>query len=105
MKIQNVLVVGKNEAIVKLLTKLVNKYPELFAQGTCQLEEILPICQSSPVDILLFSSGLSMAQEKEILQLVKQFYPSVKTVEHFGGGSGLLTAELNQVLDRELGGL
>ncbi|CAM3870942.1 hypothetical protein [Aquirufa aurantiipilula] len=105
MKIQNVLVVGKNEAIVELLIKLVNKYPELFALGTCKLEDISSICQISPVDILLISSGLSLNQENEVKQLVKQFHPNLKTVEHFGGGSGLLKTELNQVLDRELGGI
>ncbi|CAM4203337.1 hypothetical protein AQBE111736_05895 [Aquirufa beregesia] len=102
MKIFNVLVVGKNEAIVALLIKLVNKYPELSAQGTCQLEEIPSICLKSPLDILLFSSGLSLDQEKEISQIVAQIHPSVKIVEHFGGGSGLLRTELNQVLGIEL---
>lgn len=104
MKIQNVLVVGKNEAIVDLLIKLVNKYPELFALGTCKLEEISSICQISPVDILLISSGLSAEQEEEITKIVCQIHPSVKMVEHFGGGSGLLRTELNQVLPLELTG-
>ncbi|MHA8101117.1 hypothetical protein PQG46_04710 [Aquirufa nivalisilvae] len=98
MKIHNVLVVGKNEAIVALLIKLVNKYPELFALGTCELEEIPTICQISPVDVLLFSSGLCLAEEKDISQKVAQFHSNVKTVEHFGGGSGLLRTELNQAL-------
>jgi len=98
MKIHNVLVVGKNEAIVALLIKLVNKYPELFALGTCELEKIPSICQVSPVDILLFSSGLCSAEEKAVSQKVAQFHSNVKTIEHFGGGSGLLRTELNQAL-------
>ncbi|CAM3460587.1 hypothetical protein [Aquirufa ecclesiirivi] len=102
MKIHHILVVGKNEAIVALLIKLVNKYPELFALGTCELEEVPSICQKSPIDIVLFSSGLSLQQEKEMVQIVSQIHPNVKTIEHFGGGSGLLRTELNQVLGLEL---
>lgn len=98
MKKCNVLVVGKNEAIVELLTKLVNKYPELSAQGISQLDQIPHFCQKNPVDLLLFSSGLCSAEEKEISDKVSQFHSSVKTLEHFGGGSGLLRTELNQAL-------
>lgn len=95
--------VGKNEAIVELLTRLVNKYPELMAQGTCLLEEIPSLCHSNTFDVLLLSSGLSLDQENQISNTMTQLNPKLKTIEHFGGGSGLLLSELNQALGIPLG--
>ncbi len=99
MKKVNVLVVGKNEAIVELLIRLVNKYPELSAQGTCNLEEIESLClSSSTIELIILSSGLSTTQEMDIKNIVSKIHPKVKCLEHFGGGSGLLRTEIIQAL-------
>ncbi|MEO1053628.1 MAG: hypothetical protein AAFX87_23535 [Bacteroidota bacterium] len=50
-------------------------------------------------DILLIGAGFDEQQEKTIRQKAIEIQPDLKILNHFGGGSGLLRAELKQLND------
>ena len=88
---KNVVILGGNKDIVELLVRLIANYPEFTANGFLEAQEVL--APGIPMDILLLSSGVSPADEALVRDAV-----SVPVIQHFGGGSGLLRAELQPYL-------
>lgn len=88
---KHVVIFGGNKDIVDLLVRLIANYPEFTASGFQDAQEVL--APGIPMDVLLLSSGVSPADEALVRDAV-----SVPIIQHFGGGSGLLRAELQPCL-------
>ncbi|MFD3394398.1 hypothetical protein U0R10_07190 [Aquirufa sp. OSTEICH-129V] len=73
---------------MELLVRLIGNYPEFTASGFQDAQEVL--APGIPMDVLLLSSGVSPADEELVRDAI-----SVPIIQHFGGGSGLLRAELH----------
>lgn len=84
---KHVVIFGGNKDIVELLVRLIGNYPEFTASGFQNAQEVL--APGIPMDVLLLSSGVSPADEALVRDVI-----SVPIIQHFGGGSGLLRAEL-----------
>ncbi len=84
---KHVVIFGGNKDIVELLVRLIGNYPEFTASGFQDAQEVL--APGIPMDVLLLSSGVSPADEALLRDTI-----SVPIIQHFGGGSGLLRAEL-----------
>lgn len=85
---KHVVIFGGNKDIVELLVRLIGNYPEFTASGFQDAQEIL--APGIPMDVLLLSSCVSPADEALVRNAI-----SVPIIQHFGGGSGLLRAELH----------
>lgn len=85
---KHVVIFGGNKDIVDLLVRLIGNYPEFTASGFQDAQEIL--APGIPMDVLLLSSCVSPADEALVRNAI-----SVPIIQHFGGGSGLLRAELH----------
>ncbi len=88
---KHVVIFGGNKDIVGLLVRLIGNYPEFTASGFQDAQEVLAL--GVPMDVLLLSSGVSPEDEALVRRRV-----SVPIIQHFGGGSGLLRAELQPYL-------
>lgn len=88
---KHVVIFGGNKDIVELLVRLIANYPEFSASGFQDPQEVL--APGIPMDVLLLSSGVSPADEALVRATVQ-----VPIIQHFGGGSGLLRAELQPFL-------
>jgi DNA-binding response OmpR family regulator len=87
-----ILVVGKHPEIMKTIMRLLN------GKGwNCALafspDEAIKHGRSIPFNIVLLGAGLS---EDEAEQVRQHF--TVPVVQHYGGGSGVLYAEIYQAL-------
>ena len=87
---KTVAVIGGNADIVALLVRLINQYDAFEAVSYEQTKDLL----NSTFDLVLLSSGISEADEAVIRAQVSQ-----PVIQHFGGGSGLLRAELMPYID------
>ncbi len=85
-----VAIIGANSDIVALLVRLINQYDTFEAVSYEQTEDLF----NSKFDLVLLSSGISEADEDLIRAQVSQ-----PIIQHFGGGSGLLRAELMPYID------
>jgi Asp/Glu/hydantoin racemase len=90
MKEIKILIAGKHPDIMKVILRLINNKPNWNAIGAFTVEEAL---SHTEIDVVLLGAGLS----KEESEQVKQHF-SVPVVQHYGGGSGLLFAEIYQVI-------
>ncbi len=84
---KTVAVLGGNADIVALLVRLINQYESTQAFGFLSAAEFFAATHAS--DLVLLSSSVSEADEKSIRDKV-----TIPIVQHFGGGSGLLRAEI-----------
>ncbi len=84
---KTIAVIGGNADIVALLVRLINNYESAQAIGFSRASEFFASNES--FDLVLLSSSVAESDETLIRAQVK-----APVIQHFGGGSGLLRAEL-----------
>ncbi|WP_456311916.1 hypothetical protein [Pseudomonas shirazensis] len=94
MKTLEFLLLGKNEAILAILLRLVNADENWNAVAFDNENEAQEYFQNHKIDIVLLSSGIEDHIEKEFTSFCIKNQPDVEVIEHFGGGSGLLKSEI-----------
>jgi len=95
MKEINILAVGTNTEILPVILRLLNNKPNWQATGASTLTEVLTIAAEKQFDVILIGGGID---EQDTL-VIKNAFPQIPVVLHFGGGSGLLYAEIYQALN------
>ncbi|WP_289660920.1 hypothetical protein [Flavobacterium panacagri] len=94
MKTLEFLLLGKNEAILAILLRLVNAYEDWNAVAFSNETEAQDYFQNHKIDVVLLSSGIEDHVEKNFTTFCLKQQPDVEVIEHFGGGSGLLKSEI-----------
>ncbi|MBE8726135.1 hypothetical protein [Flavobacterium hungaricum] len=94
MKTFEFLILGKNQAILEILTRLVNAYEEWNAVPFSDENTAQEYFLNNKIDIVLLSSGIEDEVEKQFTSFCLKAQPDVEVIEHFGGGSGLLRSEI-----------
>lgn len=90
-----ILAVGSNEKIMHTILRLINQNPLWEGDIALSPEAATVKLQSAKYDLILLGSG---SDESEIRLILEYFKLSIPLVLHYGGGSGLLLAEINQAL-------
>ena len=94
MKTLKFLLLGKNEAILAILLRLVNADENWNAVAFHHEKEAQEYFLNHKIDIVLLSSGIEDQIEKSFTSFCLEKQPEVEVIEHFGGGSGLLRSEI-----------
>ena len=94
MKKLEFLLLGKNEAILTILLRLVNADDNWNGVAFNNEKEAQDCFQNNKIDIVLLSSAIEDHIEKEFTSFCLKHQPDVEVIEHFGGGSGLLKSEI-----------
>jgi len=94
MKILEFLILGKNEAILPILLRLVNATENWNGISFDDEKKAQEYFLNNKIDIVLLSSGIEDHIEKEFTSFCVKHQPEVEVIEHFGGGSGLLKSEI-----------
>lgn len=100
MEKTQILVVGRHPEILATVVRLVNNNPDWNATGCLSDEEAIAAFGAQDFKVVLIGGGVDEISE---LKLNEYFYtekPEIKIVQHFGGGSGLLSAEIFEALGR-----
>jgi hypothetical protein len=93
MKEFEILVIGKQPRIMETVARLINSKSRLNGSIAYTAEEAIAQSQSTRFHLVLIGAGLNEAES----QRVRSFF-TVPVVQHYGGGSGLLFAEISQAL-------
>jgi len=94
MKTLQFLLLGKNEAILAILLRLVNADENWNGVAFDDEREAQEYFLNNKIDIVLLSSAIEDHIEKEFTSFCLKNQPDVEVIEHFGGGSGLLKSEI-----------
>jgi hypothetical protein len=95
------LILGKNEAILAILIRLVNANENWEAVGFNHETLAQDFFLKNKVDFVLLSSGIEDHIEKEFTVFCLENQPEVEVIAHYGGGSGLLQSEIFHRLDQK----
>ncbi|WP_113637328.1 hypothetical protein [Nubsella zeaxanthinifaciens] len=97
----HILIVCANQPIAQTIARLIEKIDNWKAAIALSLLEAQQQCEIEVFDIALIGAGITDDEEQELrLSLTKQ-KAKTKVVKHYGGGSGLLYAEIYQALAKK----
>ncbi|MGF7082659.1 hypothetical protein [Mucilaginibacter sp. UYCu711] len=88
-----ILVIGKHPEIMKTILRLINNKPDWNGTLAFSADEAIDCNKSVACQVVLLGAGLSTAEAQQVND-----YFTVPVVQHYGGGSGLLYAEVYQAL-------
>lgn len=94
-----ILIVGTNEPIMRTIARLIDNEENWLATIAFSLDEAIAICPTKDFKLALICAGLSKDEEIGLSFGLNQLLPSLPIVKHYGGGSGLLYAEIYQAID------
>jgi hypothetical protein len=94
----NILVIGRHAEIQQTILRLLNGQPGWHAAGALTDEEAVKAFSAQLFDIVLIGGGVDESSEAKLVIGFKNQQPSIKIVRHFGGGSGLLFAEIMEAI-------
>lgn len=99
MKTQ-ILAVGRHPEILQTVVRLVNANPEWECAGAGTNDEAVLAFSTQRYKLVLLGGGIEEESEERLCKAFRAINPDVIIVQHYGGGSGLLTAEIYQALGR-----
>ena len=97
MKTQ-ILAIGRHAEILQTVVRLINNNPEWNATGAGTDDEAILAFNEQPYQLVLLGGGIEKESEEMLCTAFKALNPCIVIVQHYGGGSGLLTAEIYQAL-------
>jgi len=93
-----ILYIGRDAEITIVMNRLLNARPEWKGICVCTDEEAVSILETQEVDLVLLGNGITPECEKVLRGHVSALKPTIKIIQHYGGGSGLLYGEIMTAL-------
>jgi len=93
-----ILVICRHVEILATIVRLINTNDQWSATGAVTDEDALAAFEQSPFPVVLLGNGIDSADETKLTQTFKSIRADVKVIPHYGGGSGLLFAEIYEAL-------
>jgi hypothetical protein len=94
----NILAVGRDEAILAVVERLINSHDGWQAAVASTEDEAERVFRSKAFRIVLVGAGFSVAEEAALRRRLLLLDPMVTVIRHYGGGSGLLENEILGIL-------
>lgn len=89
-----ILVVGTHPGIMETVLRLLNKNELWDAAGVGTPHEVMEQVKVNDYRIVLIGAGLTDEEEMRLNTDIRLIRPSIHIIPHYGGGSGLLYAEI-----------
>lgn len=94
----NVLAVGRNAGIMEVVLRLLNSRENRRGTVVLSDEAAIAAARTGSFDIVLLCGGINANEEKALRAALLEADSSLKIIQHYGGGSGLLENELLQAM-------
>lgn len=93
-----ILVIGRHPDILQTVIRLVNNNPEWNATGCITDEEAISTFKTQDFALVLLGGGIEEQSEQDLCDFFRASKADIKIAQHYGGGSGLLSAEIYEAL-------
>ena len=101
MKQIEILIICTQQEILNTIVRLINANETMNGTGASTLEQAITVFKSASFDMVLMGAGLSKEEETEFENIAARSRSKVPVVHHYGGGSGLLFAEIYECLEKK----
>jgi hypothetical protein len=98
MEKAKVLAIGRHPEIMQTVVRLVNNNPEWNCTSALTDKEAVQAFDHEVFDLIMLCGGVEPESEENLRAYFTAHRPAVKVIQHYGGGSGLLTAEIYEAL-------
>jgi DNA-binding NarL/FixJ family response regulator len=96
-----ILVIGRHPQILETVLRLINQNESWNAVGALTDEEAIELFHKHSFELVLLGGGIEESSEKKLRSLFNFQDPRITIIQHFGGGSGLLSNEIMEALDNK----
>lgn len=97
MKTQ-ILAIGRHAEILGTVVRLINTNPDWNAVGAGTDDEAILAFATQGFKLVLLGGGIEKESEERLCAAFRAMDPQIIVVQHYGGGSGLLSAEIYEAL-------
>jgi hypothetical protein len=98
MKVK-ILVIGRHAAIMQTVLRLIHEQPDWSAEGALTDQEAVALFEMGKFDLVLLGGGVEASSEQYLRATFATINPKIIIIQHYGGGSGLLSNEIMEALD------
>ncbi|RKR82996.1 hypothetical protein BDD43_3196 [Mucilaginibacter gracilis] len=98
MDTAKILVIGNHPEIMQIILRLINNKPEWNGTGAFTCDEAIAMLTEQPFQMVLMGAGIREEENNRLCKFVSTNMPNIPVVQHYGGGSGLLFAEIYEAL-------
>ncbi len=95
------LVIGRHPQIMETVFRLINQNENWNAVGALTDEDAVEKFQQHTFQLVLLGVGIEEASERKLRSLFTFQDPGISIIQHYGGGSGLLSNEIMEALDKK----
>ena len=96
----NILSFSTNHEILTVMDRLISNHDNNWrSHCAADLEAARRVLTEENIEVVLLGAGTGEAEHTELQTLTETLGKAPKFVYHYGGGSGLLYAEVNQVTE------
>lgn len=96
----NILAIGRHDEILETVLRIINKSENWTAKGALTDEGAIALFEDHKFDIVLLCGGIPEACEAVLRTTFTQKDPEIMIIQHYGGGSGLLSNEIIHALSQ-----
>ncbi|WP_288434102.1 hypothetical protein [uncultured Deinococcus sp.] len=96
-----ILAIGRHPEIMQTVIRLINNNPDWDGTAAITDKEAVQAFDHEVFDLIMLCSGIEPESEENLRAYFTAHRPAVKIIQHYGGGSGLLTAEIYEALKEQ----
>lgn len=100
MKTLLILYVGTHPEITETVLRLINQKENWKGIAANTPDKAREAFTNNNCNIVLLGNGVSPEDEQILCEFFEETKPDVPVIQHYGGGSGLLYAEIMEVLPK-----
>ncbi|EHQ24439.1 hypothetical protein [Mucilaginibacter paludis] len=93
-----ILVIGRHAEITSTIIRLINNKPDWKCTGVLTDEEAIAAFDEKSFNAVLIGAGVTPQEKQQLCDIFHAKKPGIPVIQHYGGGSGLLFAEIYQAL-------
>jgi len=98
MKKLKILSVGRHPEIMQTVVRLINNNADWEGTSALTDKDAVQAFDHEVFDLIMLCSGIEPESEANLRAYFIAHRPGIKIIQHYGGGSGLLTAEIYEAL-------
>ena len=96
----DILVVGTHPEILQTILRLINANEQWQGTGALNVQQAVAEFKLCEYKLVLLGAGLTDEAEDHLCDILRALKPHITIVKHYGGGSGLLFAEIQGALGK-----
>jgi hypothetical protein len=94
-----ILFISKHAELLQTVLRLINNNAQWKADGSTEVEDAIQLFATYTYNLVILGNGLTNKEEETLVTMLQALQPTIQIIQHYGGGSGLLSNEIRAALE------